>query len=151
MRTQHRSSSLAAVRMRLGKIKRINKKKHNVGKKRLIACQRKWKLITWITEIKSYWFVFQSWINVSEGMVQPFGQILGNVYYEDWCHEDFNKQTGKTLSDRSYKAPGLWQRNESKSNQNIKIVPSTTQYWGVILLYAAAEHIVQLVLDFLHY
>lgn len=65
--------------MRLGKIKRINKKR--TLEKRLIACQRKWKLITWITEIKSYWFVFQNWINMSEGMVQPFGQILGNVYY----------------------------------------------------------------------
>ena len=27
---------------------------------RLIACQCKWKPITWITEIERYWFVLQS-------------------------------------------------------------------------------------------
>ena len=45
------------------------RKKHNEkGKKhsRLIACQYKWKLITWISEIRSWWFVFQCGINMFE-------------------------------------------------------------------------------------
>lgn len=53
--------------------------KHNEkGKKhlRLIACQYKWKLITWISEIRSKWFVFQCGINMFEGADQMFGNSL---------------------------------------------------------------------------
>lgn len=141
----------AAVRMRLGKIKRINKKKKEVGKKINSLSEKveannmdHWnqKLLVCVSELDKY-----VWGNGPTVWTNPWKCLL----CEDWCHEDFNKQTGITLSDRSYRAPCLWQRSESKSNQNIKILPSTTQYWGVILLYAATEHIVQLVLDFLHY
>ncbi len=59
-----------------------------------------------------------------EGKVQALGQIFGNVYFlKDWCHEDFYKQTWKTLSDRSYRGQCVWQISESKSKQKIKVLP----------------------------
>jgi len=88
---------------------------------------------------------------MSEGMVQPFGQMLGNVYYVKNGAMRISTNKLRKHSAIDHRAPYLWQRSESQSNQNIKILPSTTQNWGVILHYAAAEHDVQLVLGFLHY
>lgn len=59
-----------------------------------------------------------------EGIAQALGKIFGNVYYlKDWCHEDFYKQTGITLSDRSYRVQCLWQISESKSSQKMEGLP----------------------------